>query len=47
MAEATFVAEDLGLIDEPVEALRDDFFEGHRVLQFGFDGDPSNTLFIM
>ena len=38
-----FVAEDLGLIDEPVETLRDQFsLKGMRVLQFGFDGDPSN-----
>jgi 4-alpha-glucanotransferase len=38
-----FIAEDLGLITPDVEALRRRFrLPGMRVLQFGFDGDPSN-----
>jgi 4-alpha-glucanotransferase len=39
-----FVAEDLGVITEPVEALRDELgLPGMVVLQFGFDpGDPHN-----
>lgn len=41
--ELPFVAEDLGLITEPVVALRERYrLPGMRVLQFGFDGDPSN-----
>lgn len=37
------LAEDLGLITPPVEALRDEFsLPGMRVLQFAFDGDPRN-----
>ncbi|OBS10911.1 4-alpha-glucanotransferase [Acidihalobacter prosperus] len=37
------VAEDLGVITEPVEALRDDYgLPGMRILQFAFDGDASN-----
>jgi 4-alpha-glucanotransferase len=37
------VAEDLGIIDEPVVELRDAFgLPGMRVLQFGFSGDPNN-----
>lgn len=36
-----FIAEDLGLITPPVEALRDEFdLPGMRVLQFGFSPDP-------
>ncbi|WP_165065404.1 4-alpha-glucanotransferase [Paludisphaera rhizosphaerae] len=36
-----FIAEDLGLITPPVEALRDEFdLPGMRVLQFGFANDP-------
>jgi 4-alpha-glucanotransferase len=38
-----FVAEDLGLITPDVEALRRRFhLPGMRVLQFAFDGDPTN-----
>jgi 4-alpha-glucanotransferase len=37
------IAEDLGVITPPVEALRDRFgFPGMRVLQFAFDGTPQN-----
>ena len=37
------VAEDLGVITPPVEALRDGFgLPGMRVAQFGFDGEPNN-----
>jgi 4-alpha-glucanotransferase len=37
------IAEDLGLITPGVEALRDELgLPGMRVLQFAFDGDPSN-----
>ncbi|MEO1446214.1 MAG: 4-alpha-glucanotransferase, partial [Cyanobacteria bacterium J06635_11] len=36
-------AEDLGLIDEPVELLRDRFdFPGMKILQFAFGGDHKN-----
>ena len=43
LPEASLVAEDLGSIDEQVEALRDDFhLPGMRVLQFAFSGDPEN-----
>lgn len=38
-----WVAEDLGLVDESVESLRDVAgVPGMRVLQFAFDGDPLN-----
>ncbi len=38
-----FVAEDLGVINAEVEALRDDFgLPGLSVLQFGFSGDSDN-----
>ncbi len=38
------VAEDLGIITEEVEQLRDVLgFPGMKVLQFGFDGNPDNT----
>jgi 4-alpha-glucanotransferase len=37
------IAEDLGVITPPVEALRDAFgLPGMRVLQFGFDADPAS-----
>jgi 4-alpha-glucanotransferase len=37
------LAEDLGIITPPVEALRDQFqLPGMHVLQFGFNGDPDN-----
>ncbi len=38
------IAEDLGLITDEVERLRDQFnLSGMKVLQFAFDGDPDNT----
>ncbi len=38
-----FIAEDLGTITPDVAALRDEFqIPGTRVLQFAFDGDPTN-----
>ena len=37
------IAEDLGVITPPVEALRDGFrLPGMKILQFAFDGDPAN-----
>ena len=37
------IAEDLGVITPPVEALRDNFeLPGMKILQFAFDGDPTN-----
>ncbi len=37
-------AEDLGAVTQEVELLRDEFqFLGMRILQFGFDGDPSSN----
>jgi 4-alpha-glucanotransferase len=37
------IAEDLGVITPPVEALRDGFgLSGMKILQFAFDGNPSN-----
>lgn len=42
------VAEDLGIITEEVEALRDDFnLPGMRILQFAFDGNPANPYLPM
>jgi 4-alpha-glucanotransferase len=42
MGSVPLIAEDLGLITPEVEALRDEFdLPGMRVLQFGFDADPS------
>ncbi len=42
-AELPLVAEDLGLIDEPVHELRRRAgLPGMRVLEFAFDGDPMN-----
>jgi 4-alpha-glucanotransferase len=39
-----FIAEDLGVITADVEKLGDDFhLPGTRVLQFAFDGDPTNV----
>ena len=39
------VAEDLGIITEPVRTLRDRFeFPGMAVLQFAFNGDPTNDF---
>jgi 4-alpha-glucanotransferase len=38
-----FVAEDLGVLDDEVYALRDDnALPGMRIIQFGFDGTPDN-----
>ena len=38
------IAEDLGVITPPVEALRDCFrLPGMKILQFAFDGDPENS----
>lgn len=43
LGELPVIAEDLGLITEEVEALRDALnYPGMRVLQFAFDGDASN-----
>lgn len=40
-----FIAEDLGVITPPVEALRDDFdFPGMKVLQFAFDDTSANNF---
>jgi 4-alpha-glucanotransferase len=43
LGELPLVAEDLGVITPPVEALRDDLgFPGMRVLQFAFGDDPKS-----
>ncbi|WP_305042565.1 4-alpha-glucanotransferase [Geoalkalibacter sp.] len=43
LGEVAIVAEDLGVITPEVEALRDGFgFPGMKILQFAFDGGPSN-----
>ena len=43
LGQLPFLAEDLGLIDEKVEALRDRFdFPGMKILQFSFGSDSSN-----
>lgn len=40
-----FIAEDLGVITPPVEAMRDRFgFPGMKVLQFAFDDTPANNF---
>lgn len=40
-----FVAEDLGMITDPVRDLRDEFrLPGMRVLQFAFENDPTNPF---
>lgn len=42
------VAEDLGIITEEVESLRDDFaLPGMKILQFAFDGNPENPYLPM
>jgi 4-alpha-glucanotransferase len=47
LGELSFVAEDLGEIDEPVYQLRDQFhLPGMKVLQFAFDGSISTSLHI-
>jgi 4-alpha-glucanotransferase len=39
-----FLAEDLGIITDEVDALRDQFdFPGMKILQFAFDNNPNNT----
>jgi 4-alpha-glucanotransferase len=43
LGELPLIAEDLGVITEPVERLRDELgLPGMHVLQFGFDGGASN-----
>ncbi|MEL6261620.1 MAG: 4-alpha-glucanotransferase [Cyanobacteria bacterium J06626_6] len=43
LGQLPFLAEDLGLIDEKVEALRDRFdFPGMKILQFAFGSDHQN-----
>lgn len=43
LGELPVIAEDLGLITEGVDALRDELgYPGMRVLEFAFDGDPAN-----
>jgi len=45
LGELPLVAEDLGVITDSVEALRDEFdFPGMAVLQFAFDNDPDNKF---
>ncbi|MEB3175801.1 MAG: 4-alpha-glucanotransferase, partial [Cyanobacteriota bacterium] len=45
MGDVPIVAEDLGVITEDVEKLRDDFgFPGMKVLQFAFDSDRANPF---
>ena len=44
----SLVAEDLGIITQEVEALRDDFhLPGMKILQFAFDGNPHNPYLPM
>jgi 4-alpha-glucanotransferase len=44
MGALPIIAEDLGLITDEVEALRDDFgFPGMKILQFAFGGSPENS----
>ncbi len=43
LGKLPFIAEDLGLIDHKVEALRDKFgFPGMKILHFAFDSGPDN-----
>jgi 4-alpha-glucanotransferase len=43
LGEASFIAEDLGVITPAVDALRERFgFPGMRVMQFGFDDGPKS-----
>jgi 4-alpha-glucanotransferase len=43
LGKLPFIAEDLGLIDDKVEALRDKFgFPGMKILHFAFDSGPDN-----
>lgn len=40
------IAEDLGVVVEEVDTLRDDMgYPGMKIMQFGFDGNPSNDHF--
>ena len=44
LGQLDIAAEDLGIITEKVENLRDELdFPGMKVLQFGFDGNPYNS----
>lgn len=46
--ELALVAEDLGIITEEVDALRDEFhLPGMKILQFAFDGHPDNPYLPM
>ncbi|MFB6230908.1 MAG: 4-alpha-glucanotransferase [Salinibacter sp.] len=45
LGDLPIIAEDLGIITEAVEALRDTFaFPGMAVLQFAFEGNPANEF---
>ena len=45
LGDLPIIAEDLGFITPQVEALRERFgFPGMKVLQFAFDGDPTNPF---
>jgi 4-alpha-glucanotransferase len=45
LGELPIIAEDLGVITDDVNALRDELgFPGMRVLQFGFGGDPETSV---
>jgi 4-alpha-glucanotransferase len=45
LGELPIIAEDLGVITDDVNALRDELgFPGMRVLQFGFGGDPKKSV---
>src|SRR5262249_19170714 len=47
MGTVPLIAEDLGVITPDVEALRDEFdMPGMRILQFGFDADPSMEKYL-
>lgn len=47
LGELPIIAEDLGVITEGVEALRDDFnLPGMQVLQFAFDGECGSNSFL-
>jgi 4-alpha-glucanotransferase len=47
LGSVPLIAEDLGLITPEVEALRDEFdMPGMRIIQFGFDADPSMEKYL-
>ena len=47
LGEVPLIAEDLGVITPEVEAMRDEFdMPGMRILQFGFDADPSMEKYL-